>query len=672
MKKAFNVLKLGSVLIVLLTFARCEFIDHDIEPPNPEALTNSIPSNYKNESSRCTELSVFFDSLLVFELPNPIEEIQTIVDESVQLNCFCVPQAYNYLGYLNYNVSNINEAKEQLLMSEKAYLIGQDSIRYYALNKIYLGLVHILEQDFESALINLQRGTQLAVKSKDGTTNAFANLNLGLIHLERQNYDTAKAYYQKVLETKSANPEHLAYAYLNLARISFDEEDYKQTSIWVDKSKQEWTRLNHKKGLYFLSFLESRLYLKKEQYNPAYRTLVDGRKQASSIGLNLLNGQNYLLEASIHKQTNKRELEATAILNGLKYTDDLDFNAISSSIKRLKMLSPNIKSDSLMNTLLGLMQKHEEERIQDTKIDIKKQELFDDEQDKKNEIATNYSDGLKTIKKQYIFIGILVLFFLLLSGLLVRLWRQSNKIQSLNLNLKASNALTEEQLKQLEQRNVELKQFAYLASHDLKSPLRTISSFTELIESKLKDKELLEYVQFVKSSSHNMTLLITDLLGHATLETSLNIAKTNFKSIVDISILNLQSEINQKQAVIQFSNELNLNFNCDRVKITQVVQNLIANAINYSKENTPPIIEISAEKQSDFFTFSIKDNGIGIEQQFQDRIFDMFHRLKEKRQVAGSGIGLATCKKVVELHKGSITVVSAPDQGSTFTVKIRQ
>ena len=232
--------------------------------------------------------------------------------------------------------------------------------------------------------------------------------------------------------------------------------------------------------------------------------------------------------------------------------------------------------------------------------------------------------------------------------------------------------------KELEKSNRDLEQFAFVASHDLQEPLRKIQTFSHLIESKLDDKEAIhKYISKVISSAVRMTDLIKSVLNYSRLSNEdeefepvdLNIVIENIKSDYEITIA-------EKEAVIETSKLPVVNGN--QLQLNQLFLNLISNSLKFSE--TQPVISITShvvEKDQltsgngldgKYAELTIKDNGIGFEQLYADKVFAVFQRLHNKQQYPGTGIGLALCKKIVDNHRGFISVNSELGKGTTFTI----
>jgi len=230
----------------------------------------------------------------------------------------------------------------------------------------------------------------------------------------------------------------------------------------------------------------------------------------------------------------------------------------------------------------------------------------------------------------------------------------------------------EEQLQQLnrelQRSNEELGQFAYVASHDLQEPLRTIKSFTELLAQRYQgqlDAKADRYMNYITDGAMRMQTLISDLLAYSRVgRFELVLQPTNLEKVVEKVRSDLQAVIQNKGAQIEMESLPTL---CaDPTQIQQLMQNLIANAIKYCQADVP-IIQIRATSAQNNWTISVQDNGISIDPQYAERIFVIFQRLHNKDTYSGTGIGLAICKKIVERHGGRIWVDSQAEQGSTFS-----
>jgi signal transduction histidine kinase len=218
--------------------------------------------------------------------------------------------------------------------------------------------------------------------------------------------------------------------------------------------------------------------------------------------------------------------------------------------------------------------------------------------------------------------------------------------------------------------NRELTNFAHAASHDLREPLRMIHSFAQLLErrneSKFDDSSM-EFLNFITDASKRMTTLVNDLLDYATTGTQLSeIQPVDLNDYIFKITNNLHLTIQETQATIE-AGELPI-IDAHPTLITQLFQNIISNGIKFRKASLPPTIKINCIDKEHSHLITISDNGIGIREEDQKKIFNVFRRLHSKQEYEGSGIGLATCKKIVDKYGGKIWVESAFGHGSTFFI----
>lgn len=221
---------------------------------------------------------------------------------------------------------------------------------------------------------------------------------------------------------------------------------------------------------------------------------------------------------------------------------------------------------------------------------------------------------------------------------------------------------------QLLRSNQELSQFAYVASHDLQEPLRKIRNFTELLAQRYQgelDEAGDRYIRYITDGAVRMQELISDLLSYSRVgRTALNIQSINLETTLQEVKSDLEIAIKDKKAVITAGTLPTVS--ADPTQMKQLLQNLISNAVKYCQDDVPTV-RIWATQTDGTWTISVKDNGIGIDPQFSERIFVIFQRLHNKSTYSGTGIGLAICKKIVECYGGQIWVESQEGRGSTFS-----
>ena len=221
--------------------------------------------------------------------------------------------------------------------------------------------------------------------------------------------------------------------------------------------------------------------------------------------------------------------------------------------------------------------------------------------------------------------------------------------------------------RELARSNAELEQFAYVASHDLQEPLRMVASYTQLLAKRYQDKldaDARDFIAYAVDGATRMQALIADLLNYSRIGTrGKPFRPSSCEAVLERVLASLKLATNESGATV--SHDSLPTVLGDDVQLGQLFQNLLVNAIKFRTE-APPRIHLSAERNGKVWTFSVRDNGIGIAAEYAERIFMIFQRLHSKNEYPGTGIGLAVCKKIVERHGGRIWVQSQPGSGATF------
>ncbi|HYO80654.1 MAG TPA: ATP-binding protein [Bryobacteraceae bacterium] len=237
---------------------------------------------------------------------------------------------------------------------------------------------------------------------------------------------------------------------------------------------------------------------------------------------------------------------------------------------------------------------------------------------------------------------------------------------------KRAEEMLAEQAEALQRSNEDLQRFAYVASHDLQEPLRMVASYSQLLVRRNADRiddDSRQFVRFIVTGVERMRTLIRDLLEYSrtTAEQPRELQPVDCHAVLGLALQNLQFKISESGATITFDRMPVVL--AQETRLLQVFQNLIGNAMKYCE--LAPEVHISAARLGDFWCFGIRDNGIGIAPEHQERLFRLFERLHSRTEYPGSGIGLATCKRIIEQHGGKIWLESQKGVGSTFFFTVR-
>jgi len=229
-----------------------------------------------------------------------------------------------------------------------------------------------------------------------------------------------------------------------------------------------------------------------------------------------------------------------------------------------------------------------------------------------------------------------------------------------------------ETVEELNRSNEELGQFAYIASHDLQEPLRMVASYTQLLARRYEgrlDHDADDFIAFAVDGASRMQRLIDDLLAYSRVGTKgQDLLPTSSEQALQQALLNLRGAIDESGALV--THDPLPTVLADEMQLIQVFQNLVGNAIKYQNPGVPKVHVAAVRNGPKKWIFSVSDNGLGIDPQYFEKIFGVFQRLHGRDEFAGTGIGLAICKKIVERHGGTISVESALGRGSTFRFEL--
>jgi len=242
----------------------------------------------------------------------------------------------------------------------------------------------------------------------------------------------------------------------------------------------------------------------------------------------------------------------------------------------------------------------------------------------------------------------------------------SSELLQANAELRDVAAALAERSRELERSNAELQQFAYIASHDLQEPLRTVQSYLQLLQRRYGsrlDADADEFIGFAVEGAQRMRALITDLLAYARVSSRARpLEPTALPEVVQDALRSLHAAITERRAEITIDELPTVR--ADGNQLRQLYQNLVANALKFNDD--VPRVHLGAAREAGGWRLWVKDNGIGLDPAYGDKIFEVFKRLYGREEYEGTGIGLAICKKIVERHGGRIGVDSSPGQGATF------
>lgn len=393
---------------------------------------------------------------------------------------------------------------------------------------------------------------------------------------------------------------------------------------------------------------------------------LENHKNSSAVGEKLMNHIIFLTSDNSTQQELLKMLRQLVKKRGNVFERSIEYYKI------FNLMEGFISSEKTEDAVNGYFQikllvnqiKEEEER-----------RLID-----RNEILINNIQALPLI------VGMISFFSVLMGAITLYSIFHYNRALKVNVeNIKRYQDTLNEKIELLNESNNELKQFAYIASHDLQEPLRKITSFSDLLmeqyDGKL-DEEGNHYLARITASANRMRTLITDLLEYsrAGSETDENVIKVSLDEVVNSVIDDMEVAINEKKAIITFQ-KLPV-AEGKETEFRQVFQNILSNSLKFAKQNTIPQISISLEQvplelirnnpqlnpSIDYFMIKLEDNGIGFDPSYEERIFTIFQRLHGKNEFEGTGIGLSITRKIIEKYGGIITAEGIADHGATFKI----
>ena len=549
------------------------------------------------------------------------EQAETLFKETD--NNFWLGEVYNNWGVVYVTENSLEKA---LLFYIKALEVNESSGNKKALMASHnnLGRLYYKQRLYANALEHALESQQLAKATNSATWLPLSFNLVGDIYAKTNQQEEAIVYYEQALELATENEDdyNLIFTLNRLARIHEKKGNNEQGLNYIHRSLTRAKATGKRKDL-------------EEIY------LIIG---ACNMGLGNYRVAKSFIDTAYYLAQEHRDYKY--LLGAYKQYGELyqhfnDYKMSISFLERYQALNDTLRDVENTELLSRLerefLSKEQAKEIFELKQKASDQNLF-----------------------LLILLGVFIIVVIISYGLLV----YSRKVKKLSDELEIK---VKERTNELAQSNIHLERFAYIASHDLKTPLRTISSFLSLIKRRIKpynNPELEDLLSFASNGAKQMNNLIEDVLEFSKINTAeMRQEQVDLDKTLQSVLYNIDGFLQEKNGKVEYGKMPIIAGNSGYLH--QLFQNLIVNGVKYN-ENTQPEVYIDYELKDATHQFMIKDNGIGIDEEYRELIFEMFKRLHTSDKYEGTGIGLALCKKIVEQHGGRIWVENSDEKGSCF------
>ena len=583
---------------------------------------------------------------------NKYDIVNSKIDRLIELSD--QEQNNSYDTALNYALEALELIKTISNKERECYI-------YYFISNIYC-----YKGQFKLALEYANLGKELISLTKDSFVKYKIYNILGVIYFNFSEYINALNNFFKALEFLKEEEDkyqnEISGLYLNIANICFRNKDYAHALEALDDSIKIMKQIQSEFGLYLCYNTYGNIYIELEEVEKAETYYQKALFLAEKIAnlTNLATIYNNLAQVYEKKKELKKALKFVS--SSLRINKQLNREAIIAiDYRRIGII--NFELNQIEEGIEFL----EKAYILSYKLEDKTEALLSVEEladycakakrwEEAYQYRTKHSELRDEIFNEQKAKTV--------SELQIRHQLERKKRET--ELLKASEERIRLYADKLEDSNRELERFAHVASHDMKEPLRMIHSYLGLISKKVKkyeDEVLNEFLHYAVDGANRMQNLITEMLKLAQLSKDTTMKSVDINDVILLVFKNLETIIQEKNAVLKYENLPIVTGNI--ALLTQLFQNLIGNGIKYNRSEKPTIT-IRVNETETAYHFEIEDNGIGIKEEDYKRVFEMLTRLNNRTEFEGTGIGLATCKRIVEKHNGRIWVTSEYGEGSNF------
>ncbi|MEM6965023.1 MAG: ATP-binding protein [Bacteroidota bacterium] len=467
---------------------------------------------------------------------------------------------------------------------------------------------------------------------------------IGNIYFKKEDYQRALKNYQLGCEIDLASDSDYgkAYCYNNLGTAYTQLGDHEQAMNYLKKSLEIRLTADQREEIIESKIAMAELYMKMKKCDLANRLLTTCLEDAAIQNIKPIKRDIYEKMYKVNKGCG-------------------DFRTAFEYQEKYFKLRDSINNNITKRSLANLSSMHElETQKQRNELLQKEKEL----------ILMKQGQEVSELYTLVISFTLLFLVGVMLVGIWMyrKLYHYNNDLSTHKQQIEQQNQQLFETNNKLKSANGELEKFAYIASHDLKAPLRTVGSYASLLRRRYQnviDENGQEFLELITSGVQHMSQLLEDVLAYSNVERGeMKTVRIDLNDLLGKVLQTLHANIKEKGALVSYDSLPTILGN--RTQVFQIFQNLIANALKFVAEDTVPQIMIGTQRKADFYCFAIADNGIGIEPKYQAGIFTIFKRLHTQQEFKGTGIGLSICKKIVERHGGEIWLESDGKSGTTF------
>ena len=581
-------------------------------------------------------------------------------------------QTYLNIALIHYYRGELPDA---LMQAERALSISQTydfSLQKAQISNL-IGAIYRRKGDFTQAIDYYFEARHLydGLNNQKGVAQTINNI--ANIYLEQNQIDEALKSYHDVIDIYKEvdEPVGLAAAYNNIGLVYFRKGDFELAFSNYSQALRIYENTGHKREQVFALNKLAELATERDMPQAALDYLDQAQKVNLIVkdriqrGLSLIfTGQAYmkLNEAAKGIEYLRKGLDSVATLGAAGYTVDA-YRALADAYVQIEDFE---NAFHFQSALIAFKDSLNEIGASDLAENVRSARLVREKEEQISALERSQ------IQANYTRLGLLALLIglILLAGLGFLFFRYRYKSRFARL-LTQKNEEIAEQNRRLKNYSADLEQFAFIVSHNLKEPLRTIGNYTGLIEKRLEgkfSKEDSQFFGFVSQGVNHMHALLGNLLTYVGLgKGEINLEKLDMSKVIQQTIEKLSDEIEQSGAQITIQNMPVLY--ADKEGMCLLFYHLLSNAIKFRGEGTLEI-QISYVPTNGYHLFSVTDNGIGMNEIYRNKIFEVFQRLNASDTFPGTGIGLAICRKIAEQHNGWISVYSQPEKGSTFQIHL--